>query len=55
VRAVLARVPAGSHAVVWGGDGAMSWSACRAVWERYGVVAAAKRTGRAGWAIVERR
>lgn len=55
VSAVLSRVPAGSHVLVWGGDGAMSWSACRTVWERYGVLAASKRLSRAGWAIVERR
>lgn len=55
VRAVLSRVPSGSHVLVWGGDGSMSWSACRAVWERYGTLAASRRVGRAGWAIVERR
>lgn len=53
VAAVLARVPRGGHALVWGGDGAMTWSACRAVWERYGTLVAARRVGRAGWAIVE--
>jgi len=59
VVAVLARIPRGCHALVWGGDGALSWRDCVAVWERYGRVVAQRRAarpgGRAGWAILERR
>jgi hypothetical protein len=59
VAAVLARVPRGSHALVWGGDGALRWRDCVAVWERYGDVVAQRRAarsgGHAGWAILERR
>lgn len=59
VSAALARVPAGSHALVWGGDGALRWRDCLAVWERYGTLVARHRAdrpgGRAGWAILERR
>ncbi len=59
VEAALEAVPAGSHALVWGGDGALSWRDCAAVWARYGVRVAERRAdrpgGRAGWAILERR
>ena len=59
VEAALAAVPIGSHALVWGGDGALSWRESAAVWSRYGVRVAECRAhrpgGRAGWAILERR
>jgi hypothetical protein len=55
VNAVLAAVPTGSHAVVWGGDGSMRWEECRRVWARWGTLVAHRRVGRAGWAILERR
>ncbi len=59
VEAALKAVPAGSHALVWGGDGALSWRDCTSVWARYGVRVAERRAdrpgGRAGWAILERR
>lgn len=59
VAAVLARVPRGSHALVWGGDGALRWRDCVELWERYGRLAVERRAtrpgGRAGWAILERR
>ena len=55
VNAVLAAVPTGGHAVVWGGDGAMRWAECRRVWARWGTLVAHRRVGRAGWAILERR
>lgn len=59
VAAVLARVPRGSHALVWGGDGSLRWRECLAVWERYGTLVAQRRAsrpgGHAGWAILERR
>lgn len=59
VAAALARVPAGSHALVWGGDGSLRWSECAALWARYGERVAECRAqrpgGRAGWAILERR
>lgn len=55
VEAVLQVVPTGSHAVVWGGDGAMRYAECRSVWERWGRLVAGRRVGRGGWGILERR
>jgi hypothetical protein len=53
----LAAMPPGALCLVWGGDGAMAWSECLAVWRRHSTV---RRTGRIaagndapGWAIVE--
>lgn len=59
VESALRRLPRGSHALVWGGDGAMTWHQCWRVWTRHAVLRASGRTtshGRAqGWAIVEKR
>lgn len=59
VETTLQRLPRGAHAVVWGGDGTMTWRACWRVWIRHAVpvVVRRHRTGGrvAGWAIVERR
>ena len=57
VETALRRLPRGSHAVVWGGDGAMRWRDCRRVWERHGVLQAtgrASKTPKAGWALLEK-
>jgi hypothetical protein len=58
VAAALACVPKASHALVWGGDGAVRWRDCVALWERYGKRVVERRAdrpgGRAGWAILER-
>jgi hypothetical protein len=57
VETALRHLPRGSHAVVWGGDGAMRWRDCRRVWERYGVLRAvgwASEPPKAGWAILEK-
>jgi len=59
VAAALEQIPRGSHALVWGGDGALRWRDCAALWERFGTRVAERRAsrpgGRAGWAILERR
>jgi len=59
VAAVLRQVPQGTHVLVWGGDGAVRWRDCVALWERYGDRVAERRAdrpgGRAGWAILVRR
>jgi hypothetical protein len=36
VDAALSVLPPGAHFMVWGGDGSMSFDACRRVWEVYG-------------------
>lgn len=58
VEAALRQVPRGSHALVWGGDGAMSWSQCLRVWRRFAEPVVTRRVGRgrtaAGWAILEK-
>jgi hypothetical protein len=60
VETALAGLPAGALYLVWGGDGAMSAEACRAVWERYGACVHAQAvqaspTRRALWGIFRRR
>lgn len=59
VEAALRRLPQGSHALVWGGDGAMSWAQCLRVWRRFAEPVVTHRIGRArtapGWAILEKR
>jgi hypothetical protein len=58
VSAGLAALPAGALAVVWGGDGSLSWDQCYATWTRHGVPAHVHRTGPGaaapGWAIIRR-
>jgi hypothetical protein len=57
VDAALRHLPSGSHYMVWGGDGSMSFEACRAVWDLYGVARHLKRLSSEeaapGWAIYE--
>jgi hypothetical protein len=57
VDAALRHLPSGSHYMVWGGDGSMSFEACRAVWDLYGVARHVKRLSSEheapGWAIYE--
>lgn len=57
VDAALRHLPSGSHYMVWGGDGSMSFEACRAVWDLYGVARHLKRLASddaaPGWAIYE--
>lgn len=57
VDAALRHLPAGSHYMVWGGDGSMSFEACQAVWDLYGVARHLKRlssdAAAPGWAIYE--
>jgi hypothetical protein len=57
VDAALRHLPAGSHYMVWGGDGSMSFEACQAVWDLYGVAQHLKRlssdAAAPGWAIYE--
>lgn len=59
VEAALTCLPAGSHALVWGGDGALTWSQCLRVWRRHAEPVVVRRAGRSsdapGWAIVEKR
>lgn len=59
VEAALRHLPRGSHALVWGGDGAMSWSQCLTVWRRFAEPVVTRRVGRRGtgpgWAILEKR
>jgi hypothetical protein len=59
VEAALRRVPPGSHAVVWGGDGALNWQACWAVWTRWTVPLHIRRmrqgNRKPGWVILEKR
>jgi hypothetical protein len=56
--AALSAVPAGSHCLVWGGDGAMTWHECCEVWQRFGAPAHVTRLGKtkaaAGWMILRR-
>ena len=58
VEAVLGRLPRGSHAVVWGGDGTMSWRRCWRVWTRFAKPAAVhlveRGRRRVGWAILQK-
>lgn len=57
VDAALRPLPKGAHYMVWGGDGSMSFDACRKVWEVYGSALYIKRLGvtenAAGWGIFE--
>lgn len=57
VDAALRRLPRGAHYMVWGGDGSMSFDACRKVWDIYGSALYIKRLGlsdsAAGWGIFE--
>jgi hypothetical protein len=59
VEAALLYLPARGHAVVWGGDGALTWAQCLRVWRRHADPLVIGRVGRGanapGWAIVERR
>jgi hypothetical protein len=59
VETALAAVPAGSHCLVWGGDGAMTWAECCSVWSRYGDPVHVARLGPAesspGWQILRHR
>jgi hypothetical protein len=59
VEAALQCLPAGSHALVWGGDGSLTWSQCLRVWRRHGDAVVIRRAGRGpeapGWAIFEKR
>jgi hypothetical protein len=59
VEAALRRVPRGSHVVVWGGDGALTWPECWRVWTRWAVPLQVHRirqdNRRPGWAILEKR
>jgi hypothetical protein len=59
VRAALAALPAGAFFFVWGGDGAMRFRDCFAVWSDYGEALhferLNRRTNAAGWAIFRRR
>ncbi len=58
VETALRRLPRGGHALVWGGDGAMSWAACWRVWRRLAMPVIVRRVGRGahapGWAILEK-
>ncbi len=58
LRAGLRALPAGALAIVWGGDGALSWRECLATWSDYGTAAHVRRTGPGdgapGWAIIRR-
>jgi hypothetical protein len=57
VDAALRPLPKGAHFMVWGGDGSMSFDACRKVWEIYGSALYIERLGSgpnaAGWGIFE--
>jgi hypothetical protein len=57
VDAALRHLPAGSHYMVWGGDGSMSWQACCEVWGLYGRPLHVERLDRSdaapGWAIYQ--
>ncbi len=59
VEAALMCLPAGSHALVWGGDGTLTWAQCLRIWRRHAEPVAVRRAGRGagapGWAIVEKR
>ncbi len=58
VCAGLEALPEGALAIVWGGDGALSWAECLATWSDYGTTAHVRRTGPGdsapGWAIIRR-
>jgi hypothetical protein len=45
--------------VVWGGDGALNWQACWAVWTRWAVPLHIRRmrqgNRKPGWVILEKR
>lgn len=57
VDAALRRLPRGAHFMVWGGDGSMSFEACKKVWEIYGSPLFISRLGTRdtapGWGIFE--
>ena len=59
VEAALRRLTPGSHALVWGGDGTLTWSQCLRVWRRHAEPVVVRRVGRGpqapGWAILEKR
>lgn len=56
VESGLAAVPAGAHCLVWGGDGAMTFDECLAVWQKFGHPVCVKRLdgGTAGWLVLRR-
>ncbi len=57
VDAALRELPAGTHYMVWGGDGSMAFEECLKIWEIYGRPLHLKRLGSrpnsAGWGIFE--
>lgn len=57
VAAGLAALPPGALCLVWGGDGAMTWSECLAAWRRRSTVRHIGRIAAGseapGWAVVE--
>ncbi len=59
VEAALQGLPAGSHALVWGGDGTLTWAQCLRVWRHHAEPVIVRRAGRGpeapGWAILEKR
>lgn len=58
VRGGLQALPRGAHALVFGGDGAMTLNACRKVWQAYGPIVhehpLRRRRRESAWAIVRR-
>jgi len=54
VRGPMATVPRGAYYLVYGGDGAMRWRDCHAVWSEGGAEVASGRHGKGGWAIFRR-
>ncbi len=58
VRAALTALPRGAHALVFGGDGAMTLNACRKVWQAHGSIVheqtLRRRRRESAWAIVRR-
>lgn len=59
VEAALNCLPGGSHALVWGGDGSLTWAQCLRIWRRHAEPVVMRRAGRGahapGWAIVKKR
>ena len=58
VSTALRHVPTGSHALVGGGDGVVTWSQCLQVWLRFAEPVVVRRIGHGtrapGWAILRR-
>lgn len=59
VEAALRSLPSGSHAVGWGGDGALNWQECWRVWTRWAVPRHVRRmrqgNRKPGWVLLEKR